>query len=522
MRTLKNALKLLAFVTVLIIPGLAGAGEYNLTIDEMPFSPSGKQRTAIAVNGSVPGPTLRWQEGEEVTIRVTNNLKVDASIHWHGLLVPSDMDGVPGVSFEGIKPGETFIYTFTVNQYGTYWYHSHSALQEQAGVYGALIIDPKPGDPYGYDREHTILLSDWTDEKPKKVLANLKKRSDYYNYNKRTVGDFFRDVKANGLGGTVKERMAWGKMRMDPTDISDISGYIFLMNGQAPGENWWGEARSGEKVRLRIINGSAMSFFDFTIPGLKMTVVQADGQNIQPILVDEIRLAAAETYDVIVEIPDDRAYTIYAEAMDRTGYARGTLSPNPGMSAPIPEMRPRTVRTMADMPGMAIMDSMENMAEMDTAQPMIADMDMAYKVLSYSDLKSLEDFSDKRPPEREVIIRLTGNMERYIWTINGVRFQDADPIHMRLGERVRLTFINETMMDHPMHLHGMWMELLDAMGVPAARKHTISIAPANTISVDITADALGTWAFHCHLLYHMKTGMFTTVVVTEAGEGGYE
>jgi len=522
MRILKNVLKLFTFMTTVILPGLALAGEYTLSIDEMPFSPSGKQRTAIAINGSVPGPTLRWQEGEVVTIHVTNNLKEDASIHWHGVLVPADMDGVPGVSFSGIKPGETFTYTFTVKQYGTYWYHSHSDLQEQAGVYGALIIDPKAGDPYDYDREHTILLSDWTDEKPKKVMAKLKKNSDYYNYNQRTIGDFFRDVKADGFGATVKERMAWGKMRMDPTDISDVSGYTFLMNGQAPGENWWAETKPGEKIRLRLINGSAMSFFDFTIPGLKMTVVQADGQNIRPVMVDEIRIGTAETYDVIVEIPDDRAYTIYAAAMDRTGYARGTLSPRAGMLAPIPEMRPRPVRSLAEMPGMAGMTNMAGMGEMDMTQPMSPGINMAYKVLSYSDLKSLEDFSDKRPPEREIIIRLTGNMERYIWTINGVRFQDADPIQMKLGERVRLTFINETMMDHPMHLHGMWMELLDAMGVPAARKHTISMAPADTISVDITADALGTWAFHCHLLYHMKAGMFTTVVVSAGGEGSYE
>ena len=498
--------------------------EYFLAIDKLPFAPSGKKRTAIAVNGMVPGPLLRWKEGETVTIHVTNNLKEPTSIHWHGILLPSNMDGVPGVSFPGIAPGETFTYTFPVRQSGTYWYHSHSEFQEQLGHYGPIIIEPAGPDPVQADREQVIFLSDWTDENPKRILGNLKRRSGWYNWNRRTLGDFFRDAKKMGFRGAFDDYRAWAKMRMTPTDIADVSGYTFLLNGKTAGENAWVPCRPGERLRLRIINGAAMTFFDVRISGLKMSVVQADGQNVHPVAVDEIRIGPAETYDAVVE-PAAGPYTFFAEAMDRTGYARATLSTEEGAAAPVPLMRARPARTMADMPGMeghsmsgmAGMEGMAGMAGMDHSAH--ADMAMApgqgYKVIAYADLMPL-GHHHALAPAREVEVVLGGNMERFIWTINGKRMQEAEPIRLGLGERVRLNLVNRTMMEHPMHLHGMLVELVGAGGMAGARKHTVMVGPNSTLSADLTADAPGPWAFHCHMLYHMLAGMFTTVVVAEA------
>lgn len=497
--------------------GDAGPGpvrEYFLTIGKAGFAPSGKPRQALAVNGSVPGPLLRFREDETAVIHVTNTLDVKTSIHWHGVLVPANMDGVPGVSFPGITPGETFTYTFPVKQYGTYWYHSHSEFQELKGVYGAIVIE-QADEPFAYEREHTILFSDWSDEKPERIMANLKKRADYYNWNKRTLGDFIRDAKADGLGPTLEERMAWGKMRMDPTDISDVSGFTFLANGKTPPENLHLPFKPGEKVRLRVINGSAMTYFDLRIPGLRMTVVQTDGQNVEPVEVDEIRLAAAETYDVVVE-PEADTYTVFAEAMDRSGFARATLATAEGVEAAIPEMRPRPLRALHEH-GSPPAEAAADHAGMDHSAHRMAGGD-GHRVLTYADLAPLDN-PTPAAPAREIVTRLTGNMERYIWTIDGKRLQEADPIRLTLGERVRFTFVNETMMEHPMHLHGMWMELVGANNLGGARKHTVSVDPGARLSVDVTADAPGAWAFHCHLLFHMMAGMFTTVIISEDGEG---
>ena len=542
---------------------------FNLDINHTSLDIGGKDAHAITVNGTIPGPLIRLKEGQMTTMAVTNHLKEDTSIHWHGILVPPGMDGVPGVSFAGIRPGETFTYNFPVKQSGTYWYHSHSGLQEQVGHFGPIIIDPIEPDPFSYDREYIVMLSDWTFENPYRVLAKLKKQSDYYNFQKRTVGDFFKDVSEKGFGPAFAERKMWAKMRMSATDFADISGYTYTyqMTGRAPVSNWTGRFRPGEKIRLRFINAAAMTYFDLRIPGLKMTVVQADGQNVQPVMVDEFRIGAAETYDVIIEPKEDRAYTIFAESMDRSGYAAGTLAPREGMTAPLPERRKRPVLSMADMGmagmadmgmgGMAMkgmdgmdmkgMDGMKDMKMDMKSEPvpikrhgpdkhgpgntMVAEMprnrlgdpgvgleNTGTRVLVYNDLRSIAPGYDKRAPEREIELHLTGNMERYMWSFDGKKFSEAKgPIEFRNGERLRLTMINDTMMSHPIHLHGMWMELDNGAGEFRPRKHTVNVKPAEQLSVIISVDAPGNWAFHCHLLYHMDMGMFRIVSVTDYG-----
>jgi len=539
-------------------PTLSGTS-FALTIDELPVDFTGTAAVATAVNGSVPGPILRFREGDTVTLAVTNRLRETSSIHWHGLRVPAAMDGVPGLSFPGIAPDETFVYRFPVIQRGTYWYHSHSRFQEQTGLYGPLIIDPMGEDAVAYDREHVVLLSDWTDEDPGTVVGNLKQQSDYYNFHQRTAGDFVRDVQMRGLAGTLAERWMWNKMNMSPTDILDVSGatYTYLLNGSAPDANWIGLFRPGERVRLRFINGSAMSIFDVRIPDLAMTVVQSDGNDVESVVVDEFRISVAETYDVIVEPRDDRPYTIFAQAEDRTGFARGTLAPRHGMAGLIPPMDPRPVRTMVDM-GMAMgamhgapvadsrsgdaatahdMHAMSGTPRLGLPRtgptelalgPTVASVAehpterldsageglVARRVLAYADLRALHRGTDPRPPSREIEIHLTGNMERFIWSFDGEKFSDAEPIRLRLGERVRIILVNDSMMEHPIHLHGLWSELENGEDDHRPYKHTINVKPGERLSYLVTADTPGHWAYHCHLLYHMEAGMFRTVIVS--------
>ncbi|MSU92901.1 copper resistance system multicopper oxidase [Pseudomonas mandelii] len=521
--------------------------DFDLSIGETPVNITGNPRTAMAINGGIPGPLLRWREGDTVTLRVRNKLKVDTSIHWHGILLPANMDGVPGLSFHGIEPGGLYVYQFTVRQNGTYWYHSHSGFQEQSGVYGPLVIDAKEPEPFQYDRDYVVMLTDWTDETAVSLMKTLKKQSDYYNYNKRTVGDFIHDVSEKGWGATVADRTMWAEMKMNPTDIADVSGatYTYLMNGQAPDMNWTGVFRPGEKLRLRFINGSAMSYFDVRIPGLKMTVVAADGLHIKPVSVDEFRIAVAETFDVIVE-PTEAAYTLFAQSMDRTGFARGTLATKPGLLAPIPALDPRPLVTMDDM-GMGGMDhsSMGDMAGMDhssmagmqshpetekdnplvdmqamSTSPKLDDPGLGLRnngrrVLTYSDLRSTFEDPDGREPGRTIELHLTGHMEKFAWSFNGVKFAEAEPLRLKYGERVRIVLVNDTMMTHPIHLHGMWSDLEDENGEFMVRKHTIDMPPGSRRSYRVTADALGRWAYHCHLLYHMEMGMFREVRVEE-------
>lgn len=652
-----NVVTLVATLLGSAVASPATAGVYELVIEEKTVNVTGRDRTAMAINGTVPGPVLRWREGEEVTINVTNRLRESTSIHWHGILLPARMDGVPGLSFDGIAPGQTFTYRFTVRQSGTYWYHSHSGLQEQSGVYAPLIIDPATPPPYRHDREYVVMLSDWTDEDPHRVMGKLKKQAGYYNFQKRTVADFARDVRTQGWKAAVADRLAWSRMRMDPTDIADVTGYTytFLVNGQSPAGNWTALFEPGERVRLRFINAAAMTYFDVRIPGLTLEVVQADGQDVEPVAVEEFRIAVSETYDVIVEPREARAYTIFAEAMDRSGHARGTLAPRPGMAGPIPPLRQRPIRTMADMgmdhgtaghgamdrgtsPGPRDKQPMDHGATggghpatanqaMGDGQPggqptdrptmghgamghgqpggqpadtsgmdhgamghqqqddqsagtapvegrpahdratdigrpphepgktvtnhgaasgalqapvphgpddhgpgnsMIAMMprsrlhepgagleDADRRVLLYTDLRSREPGYDRRPPEREIELHLTGNMDRFIWGFDGKRFSEADPVRLRLGERVRMTIVNDTMMEHPIHLHGMWMELDNGSDARNPRKFTINVKPGERLSFLLTADAPGAWAFHCHLLYHMDAGMMLAVVVSE-------
>ncbi|MNK87022.1 Copper resistance protein A precursor [compost metagenome] len=527
-------------------PQVLTGSDFELFIGETPVNFTGNPRTAMTINGSLPGPLLRWREGDTVTLRVKNALKDSTSIHWHGILLPANMDGVPGLSFKGIEPGGQYVYQFKVRQNGTYWYHSHSGLQEQAGVYGPLVIDAREPEPFQYDRDYVVMLTDWTDEDPASLMKTLKKQSDYYNYNKRTVGDFIDDVSEKGWGATVADRKMWAEMKMNPTDLADVSGatYTYLMNGQAPDANWTGVFRPGEKLRLRFINGSAMTYFDMRIPGLKMTVVAADGLHVKPVTVDEFRIAVAETFDVIVE-PSEAAYTLFAQSMDRTGYARGTLALRSGLSAPVPPLDPRPLVTMDDMgmggmdhgsmagmdhsnmtmPGMQSHPDSENdnplvdMQAMSTSpkldDPGLGLRNNGRRVLTYSDLRSTFDDPDGREPGRTLELHLTGHMEKFAWSFNGVKFSDAEPLRLKYGERVRVVLVNDTMMTHPIHLHGMWSDLEDENGAFMVRKHTIDMPPGSRRSYRVTADALGRWAYHCHLLYHMEMGMFREVRVEE-------
>lgn len=594
----------------------AARGGIDLVIRRQKLNIGGRETSATTVNGSVPGPLLRFRDGENVTIRVKNELQETSSIHWHGLLVPTDMDGVPGVSFPGIKPGETFTYNFKLRQSGTYWYHSHSGTQELSGLYGPIIVDPVESDPFTYDREHVVVFSDWTYEDPNRVVAKLKKLGSYYNFQQRTAVDFFRDASRDGWQKTVADRMLWGRSRMDPTDILDVTGYTYtyLMNGRSPDLNWTALYRAGERVRLRFINASAMTLLDVRIPGLKMTLVQADGQNVQPVTVDEFRIAPAETYDMIVQPDGDQAYTIFAEAMDRSGYAAATLAPRDGMRGEVPARRKRPLRTMADMgmamtsgampgekgkaPGGMSMPSgggdqpkVEKMPGMDmpseavpggkgkttggmsmpsggVVQPKVEKMPgmdmpssavsvpkaMAAKhgpdhhgpgnsmvamnpesrlndpgvgvegdgrrVLVYTDLRRLQPNPKHREPEREIEMHLTGNMDRQMWSFDGKQYWEAkEPIPFRYGQPLRVTLVNDTMMDHPMHIHGMWMVLDNGAGAKMPNKHTITVKGGEKLSFIVTPDETGKFAFHCHLLLHMELGMFRVVSVSGAPEG---
>lgn len=549
--------------------GGARADTYTLAVGSKGVDLIGAQQTAIVANDSLPGPTLRWREGEEVTLKVINRLREATSIHWHGIVLPYRMDGVPGISFAGIPPGQSFTYRFRLKQNGTYWYHGHSGMQEQQGLFGALIVDPaRPEAPV--ERDYVLLLSDWPEADPHRTHARLKKQADYYNFQKRTVVDFFNDIRARGFADTVSDRLDWGQMRMEPTDLADVTGatYHYLVNGQTPAMNWTGLFGAGDRIRLRIINASAMTHFDVRIPGLSMRVIAADGQAVMPIDVDEFRIAVAETYDVLVKPQADRAYRIFAEAMDRSGFAAATLTPKAGLLAEMPTMRPRTLLTMADMgmthgehagdeshaaganggaplhqghvqptehaqheghsPPMAHgqhqghEDAMP-MAEEDTHAAHAHQEDApamgSYPALSYQYLMAAAPNPDWRQPDREITLRLTGNMFRYIWSFDDVKYSESAPIRVKFGEHIRFTYVNETMMNHPIHLHGLWQYLDNGNGVYNPKKHVINVPPGKTVSVIVVADAEGEWAFHCHLLYHMDTGMFRKLIVEPAEHG---
>jgi len=503
----------------------AFADTYNLDVAYKEVNITGDTVKKIGINGTIPGPVLRFTDGEDVSINVTNNLDEDTSIHWHGLLLPGEMDGVPGLNgFPGIKPGETFTYSFKIRQTGTYWYHSHSKGQEQDGEYGAIVISPKGEDPVKADRDYVVLLSDFHDEDASEIMANLKMTSEYYQYARRTIGDFFEDASDRGFGAAWENAVMWADMRMLPTDLSDVTGYTFLTNGKSPEQNWTGIFKKGERVRLRFINASAMSFFDIRIPGLKMQVVGSDGQNVEAVPVDEFRFGAAEIYDVVVTPTEDKAYTIVAEPIDRTGFALSTLAPREGMRGEMPKQRERALLAMKDMGMDHDMSGMDH-SKMSPAEmkSMMDDMKSGWaktgapkdaKTLDYKDLRYLGTQPDTRPAERTIDVRLGGNMERYIWTINGKKHEDAKPINLKYGERVRLKFINETMMAHPMHLHGMFFQLENGQPVKKMpNKNMVIVPPGDSYSVLLSADEAGEWSFHCHLLYHMMAGMMTKVVV---------
>lgn len=572
-------------------PELRGT-EFDFVVDQMPVNFTGGVQMATTINGSLPAPTLRVREGDTVTIRVTNRLRETTSIHWHGIILPHDMDGVPGLSFAGIAPGETFTYRFTLQQSGTYWYHSHSGMQELTGLYGALIVEPRGGERIRADRDHVMLLSDWTGDDPMRAFEKLKIQSDAYNINRPTVGDFARDASKMGVRGAMDKRAMWNDMRMNPTDLADLSSVVltYLTNGVTPAGNWTGVFKRGERVRLRFINGSGNTFYDVRIPGLKLTVVQADGQDVEPVSVDEFRFGPGQTCDVLVQ-PADDAYTVFAQSMDRTGFARGTLAVREGLQAPVPELDAVPWLSMSDMMGSMDHGSMSgmnhaampgmnhgSMANMDhskmagMSQGAMAGMNHAgmnhgamggmnhsahanplarasqqvrhassefgpsvdmrvdmprtnlddpgvglrnngRRVLTLADLHTIGGAMDPRGAEREIELHLTGNMERYAWSFDGLEFGRSTPVHLRFGERVRVILQNDTMMTHPMHMHGMWSELETAQGDFQARLHTIPVQPAQRVSFLVTADALGRWAWHCHLMFHMHAGMFREVVV---------
>ena len=512
-----------------------------MTIGHTPFKVDGRMGHAVTINGTVPGPLVRLQEGQNVRLAVTNHLDEDTSIHWHGLLLPFQMDGVPGVSFPGIKPGETFNYEFKVRQNGTYWYHSHSGLQEQMGHYGPIVIDPAGADPVAYDREHVVVLSDYSFMHPHTMMRKLKAHAGYFNMQKQTVSGLLQ-----GQDQSLKDRVEWSKMRMDPTDILDVTGstYTFLINGHGPKDNWTGLFKPGERVRLRFVNAGAMTIFNVRIPGLKLSVVQADGQNVRPVTVDEFQISPAETYDIIVQPTEDQAYTLVAEAADRSGMGRATLAPRPGMVAAVPPLRERPLLNMRDMgmdmSGMAGMDhgDMDHSAMMldprnapqvktgpgvQMISPMPADRtgdpgqgleNVGHKVLVYTDLASLDPNPDPRPPAREMEIHLTGNMERFMWSFDGEKYSELKaPIPFRFNERVRVVLVNDSMMAHPIHLHGHFFEVVTGKPGHNPRKHTVNVLPGGKVAFDLTADEPGDWAFHCHLLFHMHAGMFNVVTV---------
>jgi FtsP/CotA-like multicopper oxidase with cupredoxin domain len=527
-------------------PRAMSGTDFALDITEAPVNYTGRARVATTINGGIPGPTLRWKEGTTVTLRVTNHLSTPTSMHWHGVLLPFQMDGVPGISFDGIAPGETYVYRFPVRQSGTYWYHSHSGFQEQVGVYGAIVIEPAGAERYPSDRDYVVMLNDWTDDDPDHIFATLKRQSDYYNFAEPSAPEFFHDAREMGLQKALAKRRMWNRMRMSPTDLSDVGAYTYtyLMNGNAPAGNWTGLFRPGEKIRLRFINGSAMTYFDVRIPGLKMTVIAADGQDVEPVPVDEFRIGVAEVYDVLVEPQEDRAYTLFAQSIDRTGYARGTLAPREGMQAEVPATDPRQRLAMVDMMGAMAMGgsghggmsgaSTDSMAKAHHARteygpgvdmrvdmprtnlddPGVGLRDNGRRVLTYADLHTVGGPIDSREPSREIEMHLTGNMERYMWSFDGVKFADAKPVHFRYGERLRIVLVNDTMMPHPIHMHGMWSELENPDGQFQVRKHTISVQPAQRVSYAVSADAMGRWAYHCHMLYHMEAGMFRELVVS--------
>jgi len=559
------------------LPEVTGE-DIRLKIAHQMLTIDGRQGHGIGINGTVPGPLIRLREGQNVRLHVENALDEDSSIHWHGLILPFHMDGVPGVSFPGIKPRTTFMYEFPILQAGTYWYHSHSGLQEQMGHYGPIVIDPEGADPIASDREHVVVLSDYSFMHPHRIFKKLKQMGGYFNRQKLTATD--------GEPMSASERVEWGRMRMDPTDVADVTGstYTYLVNGHGPRDNWTALFKPGERVRLRFVNASAMTTFNVRIPGLKITIVQADGLNVRPVAVDEFQIAVAETYDAIVEPADDRAYTLVAESIDRSGMAVATLAPRPGMAAEVPPLRKRPLATMKDMgmgmdqgggaaagaaagagctaehaamghcampaaggadhaamghgaaqgagAGMAMDHSMRDFSvapgvkktpTVQTISPMPVDRmgdpgqgleDVGHRVLTYRDLIAVERNPDIRAPERELRIHLTGNMERYMWAFDGEKLSEVrDPIPFLEGERVRITLVNDTMMTHPIHLHGHFFELVTGHGDYAPRKHTVNVQPGGTAAFDFTADAVGDWAFHCHMLYHMHAGMMQVVTV---------
>ncbi|MCU6453727.1 copper resistance system multicopper oxidase [Sphingomonas sp. A2-49] len=584
----------------LLLPGWARAGARDLAagretlsgdtielrIARTTMTIDGRRSRAIGINGHAPAPLIRLREGQDVAIRVVNALDTDTSLHWHGLLVPFQYDGVPGISFPGIRAGEAFTYRFRLGQSGTYWYHSHSGGQEQEGLYGPIVVDPAGADPVGFDAEHVVMLSDHSQASPAAIFRRMKLQPGYYNYQRQTLAGLIA-----GRDQPAAERLRWGGMRMDPADVADGTGatYAYLVNGHGPRDNWTGLFVPGQRVRLRLVNASAMTTFNVRIPGLALDVVAADGLAVRPVTVDELQIGVAETYDVIVTPTGDRAYTLVGESVDRSGMARATLAPRPGMTAAVPPLRARPIATMTDM-GMGGMGAAGDMAGMDhaamghgatagtdhaamghgamagvdhaaaappdamagmdhggmdmrdfslaprvakgpgvqTLSPMPVDRtgypgqgleDVGHRVLTYRDLVALARNPDVRAPGRQLDIHLTGNMERFMWSFDGVKMSDTHvPFAFVEGERVRLRLVNDTMMAHPIHLHGHFFDLVTGHGAYAPRKHTVIVQPGGIVSVDLTADAVGDWAFHCHMLYHMMAGMMRVVSVRPRGD----
>ncbi|NQY73439.1 MAG: multicopper oxidase domain-containing protein [Candidatus Margulisbacteria bacterium] len=461
----------------------------------------------MAVGGTIPAPTIRATEGDVLQVTFHNKMDVETSIHWHGILLPNAQDGVPYLTTMPIRPGKSLTYRYPIIQSGTYWYHSHTNLQEQRGVYGALVFYPKK-EIFNNDQDHVVVLSDWIDENPQQVLANLKRDGDYYALKKGSVQSWDQ-VVANGWTA-IRNRILGAWIRMGPMDISDISYDAFLSNGNKVHQ--LGTAKKGDRIRLRIINAAASSYFNVEFSGGNMEVISADGLNVQPFKTSRIKIAIAETYDVIVTIPDDRAYEFRATAEDGTGFSSTIIGEGPLVPAhkiPGPNLfrMKHGTQSMFGAPKSSVKMEMSKKTQMPNMK-MNHTTHLEVNKSEYFQLKSHQStvLSDENPI-RVVRLDLTGNMERFVWSFNNKMLSEADKILIKKGENVRFELVNKTMMHHPLHLHGHFFRVLNGQGDYSPLKHTVNVPPMEKVIIEFYANEEKDWFFHCHNLYHMKAGM---------------
>jgi FtsP/CotA-like multicopper oxidase with cupredoxin domain len=514
-------MKVFSFILFLLLIILSGNNlsadvvNYELTIDYKDINITGKPVKSMVINDQLPGPTLEFTEGDFARIKVTNNMDVNTTIHWHGLLVPAEQDGVPYINTLPIKPDSTLLYEFPIKQSGTYWYHSHTDLQEQRGLRGAIVIHPKK-ETLQYDRELVLLLADWTDEDPKKILANLKKDGDYYALKKGSVQSLYGFISNNAVGKWFQGRWT----RMGTMDLSDIGYDAFLANGRK--EFQFRDVIPGERVRLRIINGSTSTYFYLEAAGMRLHVVSADGVNVEPFKVDELLIAVAETYDLIFTIPAEEAFELRATAQDGTGYSStifGSGKINRVKDRPRPNLYRMGHAGMehGSMEMKMNSDSEHNQPKsmkhnnMEMMKMPVRHENAAAEKFYYKLLKATRDTTVFGTAVREIPLTLTGNMETYTWSFNNNTISQADKIMIKKGEVARFILENKTMMHHPLHLHGHFFRVLVGNGKYEPLKHTVDIKPMQTVIIEFYANEEKDWFFHCHNLYHARTGMARVV-----------